>query len=68
MELRVVDRGAGISEEVLNKLFIGQIESSKGQGVGLLIAQAIIETYNGQIEVSQTGADGTEMLVRLPNF
>jgi len=68
VELRVVDCGFGIPVEVLDKLFIGKIDSAKGHGVGLLIAQAIVETYGGKIVVAKTGPEGTEMLIQLPHF
>lgn len=68
VDLCVMDCGTGIPAEVLDKLFIGKIESAKGHGVGLLIAQAIAETYGGKIEVARTDTEGTEMLIRLPLF
>jgi PAS domain S-box-containing protein len=67
VELRVTDRGPGIPAEVLDKIFKGDIESAEGQGMGLLLAEAIIETYGGKIMVDRTGSDGVEMLIRLPH-
>lgn len=67
VELRVIDCGLGIPDRVREILFIGKIEGTKGHGVGLLIAQAIVETYGGKISIARTGSLGTEMLIELPH-
>lgn len=54
---------------MLSRVFEKQIERSqgaKGLGVGLLIAQAIVETYGGQIRVESTSSIGTTMVIWLP--
>jgi signal transduction histidine kinase len=51
---------------VLAKLFTGKIDSPEGQGVGLLIAQAIVETYGGKLEAQNLPQGGAEFLIRLP--
>jgi len=67
VELRVIDCGLGIPDRVREILFIGKIEGTKGHGVGLLIAQAIVETYGGKISIARTSSLGTEMLIELPH-
>jgi len=50
-------------------LFIDQIEKpegSKGLGMGLLMVQAIIQTYGGEIRVKRPTQQGTAMLIQLP--
>ncbi len=69
VELRLSDTGRGIPEEIRERLLNAPIEkvpSSRGFGIGLLIAQVIIETYGGTIEIEQTDPEGTTFLVRLP--
>jgi signal transduction histidine kinase len=41
-------------------------EDAKGLGIGLLIAQAIVQTYGGDIQLESTGPTGTTMAIRLP--
>lgn len=68
-EVAVSDTGPGIPSEVLSRLFEKQIEkpeSAKGFGIGLLIAQAIVQTYDGDIKVESTGPMGTTMVIWLP--
>jgi signal transduction histidine kinase len=65
----VTDTGHGIPEEIRSQLFHNPIEKakgSKGLGMGLLMAEAIIQTYGGEIGMESTGASGTTMFVRLP--
>lgn len=66
VELRVRDGGPGIPPEVLAKLFTSKIASAKGQGVGLLIAQAIVETYHGKIAARNLPTGGAEFVIQLP--
>jgi GAF domain-containing protein len=72
VELMVGDKGNGIPQEILVQIFNKPIEKSKGDeernglGMGLLMAQAIIETYGGKLDVLRTGSEGTSMVIRLP--
>ncbi len=68
-EIILGDTGAGIPSDLLPKLFHEQVKKpkgTKGQGVGLLMDQAIIQAYGGEIYVESTGPTGTTMVVRLP--
>jgi GAF domain-containing protein len=69
VEILVRDTGRGIRDEVKPKLFSEPIRKSKGAkglGMGLLMAQAIVQTYSGEIRVESTGPTGTTMLICLP--
>jgi two-component system NtrC family sensor kinase len=69
VEIRLIDTGKGIPENIRPLLFRKPIKKSKGSeglGMGLLIAQAIIHTYGGEIIVESTGQQGTTMLICLP--
>jgi len=69
VEINIKDTGKGIPEDILPKLFqepIKKTVGSKGQGVGLLMAQTIIQAFGGEITVTSTSPQGTNMLVRLP--
>lgn len=69
LELTVSDTGSGIPQEVRDKLFQAAISRSKGEkglGVGLLLADTIVQTYGGSIEVGATGPAGTSMVMWFP--
>jgi len=69
VEIAISDTGRGIPPEVQSRLFERQIDrpqEAKGFGIGLLIAQAIVETYGGKIDVESTGPTGTTMTIWLP--
>jgi two-component system response regulator PhcR len=65
----VSDTGPGIPEEIRGKIGLASIEKpedARGMGKGLLMAQTIVHTYGGEIEVASTGPTGTTMVIRLP--
>jgi C4-dicarboxylate-specific signal transduction histidine kinase len=68
--IRISDTGKGVPQEVRSQLFHDPVEKrkgSKGLGMGLLMAQAIIQTYGGEIDIESTGATGTTMVISLPS-
>jgi len=68
-EILVRDTGKGIPPEVFPHLFVDPIEKpigTKGLGIGLLMAQVIVQTYRGEIGIETTGPTGTTMSIRLP--
>jgi signal transduction histidine kinase len=69
VKINIQDTGIGIAPEVEARLFQERIDSSKthgGLGMGLLMVQAIIQTYGGDICIDETGLEGTTMVVSLP--
>ncbi|HLG15371.1 MAG TPA: GAF domain-containing protein [Blastocatellia bacterium] len=69
IEIELADKGRGIPKEVREKLFkepIAKEQGSKGLGIGLLMAQAIVQTYGGDIRVTRSDSEGTAFVVRLP--
>lgn len=68
-EISIVDNGQGIPPDVQESLFrepIKKPQGAKGQGIGLLLAQAIVQTYGGSISCRETGPTGTTMVISLP--
>jgi len=68
-EISITDNGHGIPDEVLERLFrepIKKTKGEKGQGIGLLLTQTIVQTYGGSISCSETGPTGTTMVIALP--
>jgi len=69
VEITVADTGPGIPEEMVSRLGwepIEKLEGDKGLGMGLLMAQTIVQTYGGEIRVDSTGPSGTTMALWLP--
>lgn len=72
VRIAVSDRGVGISEENLDRLFerFEQLERSKmeqqGTGMGLYIAKALIELHGGQITVESKVGSGSTFTIHLP--
>lgn len=67
--ISIKDDGAGISEEILPKIFdpfYTTKEVGHGTGLGLSISYGIIEEHNGKIEVQSQLGKGTEFIITLP--
>jgi two-component system phosphate regulon sensor histidine kinase PhoR len=68
--LTVQDRGAGIANRDLSRVFErfyrGGNVTVSGSGLGLPIAKRIVESHGGRIEVRSTVGMGTEVDVTLP--
>jgi len=66
-ELAVSDRGPGIPEDKLKKVFEPFYTSkSGGMGMGLSIARTIIEAHNGLIWAKNRDHGGASLRIRLP--
>ena len=66
VQVRFVDTGPGIPEEVLRNLFIPFFTTKRtGTGLGLAICQRIAQTHGGSISVRSQLGQGTTVTVRL---
>ena len=67
-ELKVVDQGSGIPEEIREKMFDPFVThgKAKGTGLGLAIARKVVEDHGGTIEVSSAQGEGTTFVIRFP--
>ena len=71
--IRVVDRGLGIPEDEIGKIFNRYFRASTssgiaGTGIGLNMSDMIVRTHKGRIEVSSTLGEGTSVEIRLPRL
>ncbi|MGB9719932.1 MAG: ATP-binding protein [bacterium] len=67
VEIRFEDTGKGFSEEETKNLFKPFFSTKKnGTGLGLVIAQKIMEIHNGKIEITSKKDIGTVVIVTLP--
>ena len=66
-ELSVSDRGPGIPEDKLEKVFDPFFTSkAEGMGMGLSIARTIIEAHHGLISAKNRDHGGATFRIRLP--
>ena len=64
--LEVADEGAGISPDVLPRIFEPQFSTrSTGAGLGLAIVQRLVRSWGAEIGVRSTEGEGTTVSVRL---
>lgn len=68
MQLRVLDRGKGIDEDIRDSIFEPFVSSSSviGRGMGLTIARHSVTCLGGTIEVADRTNGGTQAVVTLP--
>lgn len=75
VNIRIADKGVGMSEERALTLFDGNMISSdygtekeKGTGLGLIISKELIEKQGGKISVSSIEGKGSDFVLSLPNI
>jgi len=71
ISIHVCDRGIGIPEEDLERVFdkfyrVSRPESVNGTGLGLAICKGIVETHGGQISAANRQGGGTVITITLP--
>ncbi|MCC6607908.1 MAG: GAF domain-containing protein [Anaerolineae bacterium] len=69
VEIAIQDTGRGMANDVLQTVFGRGLEVHPQQsrlGRGLLMVQAITQTYGGDVYVRNTGPEGTTMVITLP--
>jgi len=73
--VRITDTGVGILPDELTKVFDrlyrgrsanAGLTDNRGLGIGLFIAQTIVEAHNGQIQIESKPNKGTRVTVALP--
>jgi PAS domain S-box-containing protein len=67
VEIGIVDKGIGIPEEHLNKIFDPYFTTKqKGSGLGLATSYSIINRHGGHINIDSVMGQGTEVRIFLP--
>jgi len=68
VRVSVKDSGAGITKELLPRVFDPNVSGTGSTGIGLTICKEIIESHNGTIEINSTQGEGTEVSFSIPAF
>lgn len=73
LRIEIRDRGIGIDEETMSRLFTmfsrssdERVRETPGIGLGLYIAKKVVELHGGTIEVETSVGRGTKFLVLVP--
>ncbi|MBV9206382.1 MAG: DUF4118 domain-containing protein, partial [Actinobacteria bacterium] len=71
VELRVVDRGPGITEKDRDRMFVpfqrlGDTDNTTGVGLGLALSRGLTEAMGGTLSADDTPGGGLTMTVSLP--
>ncbi len=73
VEIKVIDNGVGIPEDIKSKLFnIGEnpstdgTENETGTGLGLILCKEFVEKHGGKIWVESEIGEGSEFIFNLP--
>ncbi|MBC7745037.1 MAG: HAMP domain-containing histidine kinase [Flavobacterium sp.] len=63
--LKVTDNGTGMSEEVLDKIFIPFFSTKKtGSGIGLTLCRQIMMLHHGNLQVQSREGEGSSFLMQ----
>ncbi|HWB77017.1 MAG TPA: PAS domain-containing sensor histidine kinase [Nannocystaceae bacterium] len=70
-EVRVADRGPGVEEADLQRIFqrferAASIRNHGGLGLGLYIAERIVDAHGGTLKAARRDGGGAEFVLRLP--
>lgn len=67
--MEVEDNGAGIPDEMNNRVFedFFSTKGSEGTGIGLLVVQKVAEEHGGKVALSSSPGRGTTFTVTIPS-
>jgi signal transduction histidine kinase len=70
LEIRVIDDGPGFDTSIRDRVFQPFVSHGKenGTGLGLTIAQKIVQDHSGQLQVEQSAPGCTVMRITLPRM
>ncbi|MBW1844468.1 MAG: HAMP domain-containing histidine kinase, partial [Deltaproteobacteria bacterium] len=66
--IRVRDTGNGIPDHARDHIFepfFSTKEQGRGTGLGLFVSKQVVESMGGQLELKESGPQGTVFLVRI---
>jgi nitrogen-specific signal transduction histidine kinase len=70
LAIRVIDDGPGLDASIRDKVFHPFVSHGKenGTGLGLTIAQKIVQDHSGQLQVEESAPGRTVMRITLPSL
>ena len=70
LDIRIIDDGPGLDASIRDKVFHPFVSHGKenGTGLGLTIAQKIVQDHSGQLQVEESAPGRTVMLITLPSM
>ncbi len=67
LQIRVIDRGAGMTKEVLDRIQKPYFTTREGgTGLGVAVARGLIEQHGGHLSYKSAPAKGTTVVIDLP--
>ncbi|ESS04756.1 MAG: signal transduction histidine kinase [uncultured archaeon A07HR67] len=66
VSVRIADNGPGIPEAKRDTILSRDIRHDTTHGLGLTLTQTLVESYDGTIELTDTGPDGTVFTLTFP--
>lgn len=64
--IRIIDNGPGISDEIIDNIFVPFFTTKEGgSGIGLSLARQIINMHKGTLNVFSNPGEGTTIIIRL---
>ncbi|UTF53996.1 sensor histidine kinase [Natronosalvus rutilus] len=64
--VRIEDNGPGIRADAIDSLFERKKGRGTTHGLGLYLVDELVSTYDGTVEVTETGPDGSQFTIELP--
>jgi PAS domain S-box-containing protein len=67
--VEIIDQGSGIARSVLEQVFEPFVTTKapgQGTGLGLAMVYSIVQEHGGSVQVAETSAQGTRIVVQLP--
>jgi len=72
LKIRVADRGPGIPEEMINKVFKPFVtlrqDTGRGAGLGLTLVRSLAELHGGSVYIRSDEGRGTRVYVTIPEM
>ena len=70
VKIEIEDNGPGISKNIVNKIFdpfFTTKEEGEGTGLGLSVCKSILESFSGNLSLSQSARKGARFIITLPD-
>jgi len=64
--IEIGDDGPGIPELECGHLFDREIRDDANHGLGLALTKTLVQSYDGRVELAETGPEGTTFRIELP--